>query len=307
MIRRPAAGRPLPLLLLAIVSLTWQHAAAVFVTEVEAHYDESLLWRIEAPNGVISHLFGTIHSSDPRVVDLPIGLSTIIESAAVVALEIDFEPAAMLGMLAHMLLPLDQTLSDKVGSELAEQARQAMAEQGLPPLIADQLQPWAVSLMLSVPVQKDSNFLDQRLATQARQRADQTLRGLESIDEQMQVFSTLSASDQQQLLRETLTNRETIAHLQTQMINAWLAGDVTEIVRLTEHSMGLGDAALAERFMDRALWQRNRRMASRLEPLLESGGVFAAVGALHLPGDRGLVALLTAAGYRLTPLPFGDH
>ncbi len=41
-------------------------------------------------------------------------------------------------------------------------------------------------------------------------------------------------------------------------------------------------------------------MRDRALPLLGKGGAFIAVGALHLPGDKGLVALFREAGYTVT-------
>ncbi|HAR53445.1 MAG TPA: TraB/GumN family protein, partial [Roseovarius nubinhibens] len=34
------------------------------------------------------------------------------------------------------------------------------------------------------------------------------------------------------------------------------------------------------------------------------GDIFVAVGAAHLPGDRGVLNLLESKGFRITPLPF---
>ena len=48
---------------------------------------------------------------------------------------------------------------------------------------------------------------------------------------------------------------------------------------------------------------RNQRMIESLSPLLESSRVFTAVGALHLPGEHGLIRLLRDRGYELRPLP----
>ncbi|CAN0603204.1 unnamed protein product, partial [Ectocarpus sp. 12 AP-2014] len=48
------------------------------------------LWRIETPQGSISHLWGTLHSADPLILDLPQVLRNIIDSARLVAVEIDF-------------------------------------------------------------------------------------------------------------------------------------------------------------------------------------------------------------------------
>jgi uncharacterized protein YbaP (TraB family) len=43
-------------------------------------------------------------------------------------------------------------------------------------------------------------------------------------------------------------------------------------------------------------------MAQRAAPVLATGDAFIAVGALHLPGEEGLVELLRAQGYRLTAM-----
>ncbi len=47
------------------------------------------LWRITAPGGQVSHLWGTMHSPDPAILDLPQALREVIEAARVVAIEFD--------------------------------------------------------------------------------------------------------------------------------------------------------------------------------------------------------------------------
>jgi hypothetical protein len=47
---------------------------------------------------------------------------------------------------------------------------------------------------------------------------------------------------------------------------------------------------------------RNLGMRENAVPHLAQGGAFIAVGALHLPGRHGLVALLREAGYTVTPV-----
>jgi hypothetical protein len=44
-------------------------------------------------------------------------------------------------------------------------------------------------------------------------------------------------------------------------------------------------------------------MADSLLQLLEQDTVFAAVGALHLPGEQGLINILRRHGFVLDPLP----
>ena len=60
------------------------------------------------------------------------------------------------------------------------------------------------------------------------------------------------------------------------------------------------DEALFERFMERTLYQRNRRMALRIRDRFGAGTLFIAVGALHLAGKKGILHQLAADGYRIS-------
>ena len=44
-------------------------------------------WRITTPNGAVSHLWGTMHSSNPLILDLPDAVMELIASAQTVAVE----------------------------------------------------------------------------------------------------------------------------------------------------------------------------------------------------------------------------
>ena len=56
---------------------------------------------------------------------------------------------------------------------------------------------------------------------------------------------------------------------------------------------------MADDFQRRVIDDRNQRMAERAQPMLQAGKAFIAVGALHLPGDKGLLNLLEQQGYRI--------
>jgi uncharacterized protein YbaP (TraB family) len=64
---------------------------------------------------------------------------------------------------------------------------------------------------------------------------------------------------------------------------------------------GIGDEAFAG-FQQKLIYERNEKMHTVAEPLLDKGGVFVAIGALHLPGDHGMVELLRQAGYTVTKI-----
>ena len=61
--------------------------------------------------------------------------------------------------------------------------------------------------------------------------------------------------------------------------------------------MSEDERAAEDEFVRLLLAGRNATMAERAAPLLENGGAFIAVGALHLPGKDGLIERFRALGY----------
>ncbi|MEX2516097.1 MAG: TraB/GumN family protein, partial [Gammaproteobacteria bacterium] len=58
--------------------------------------------------------------------------------------------------------------------------------------------------------------------------------------------------------------------------------------------------AVFDRFMQRVLYDRNKKLLAKIRPALDEGGYFIAVGALHLPDERGLLQALADAGYQIS-------
>ena len=60
------------------------------------------------------------------------------------------------------------------------------------------------------------------------------------------------------------------------------------------------EAAADREFLKSIMSERNRTMDERAQKYLKEGGLMIAVGALHLPGEDGLVNLLRKRGYTVT-------
>jgi uncharacterized protein YbaP (TraB family) len=123
------------------------------------------------------------------------------------------------------------------------------------------------------------------------------------MEEQIGIFDTMSEEDQIALLRETLDAQPQMPALFEDLIRAYLAQDLDALMARSERYLQDGDPRLAALFREAAVDSRNRRMAERLEPLLDQGGWFVAVGALHLAGEGGILHLLEERGYQITPSP----
>ena len=118
-----------------------------------------------------------------------------------------------------------------------------------------------------------------------------------AIREQLDVFEGLPLNDQVALLKDAVEQFTDIDALHAELLAAYLSRDLATLEALNEVSMQTGDQRLARDFQQRLILDRNRRMAERMQEHLEAGGAFIAVGALHLPGEQGLLELLEQQGY----------
>ena len=174
----------------------------------------------------------------------------------------------------------------------------AMAKRGFSQQIVNVLKPWAISIILSVPKPETGLFLDLFLMQMASAQSV-AIRSLETVGEQLAILDGFSLNEQVQMLKDTLNELPEIAALHEQLILAYLDRDLANLVRISEQSMGMGSVELKEKLSEQLIVQRNRRMVNRMEPMLLKGRVFVAVGALHLPGEEGILSLLVARGHQV--------
>jgi len=126
--------------------------------------------------------------------------------------------------------------------------------------------------------------------------------GMETVDEQLEFFDSMRDELQIELLEQTLITREELDKSFHELLAAYLDRDLSEMERLNEKYLAETDPEIAELFRARLLIARNLHMLDRVMPALKDGRAFIAVGALHLPGETGLIRGLREKGYRVTPV-----
>jgi hypothetical protein len=260
-----------------------------------------LLWEVGQAGKPASYLFGTIHSEDPAVLALPAPVAQAFDAARSVVLEAVLDLDAMLYSSQAMLLDEGQLLSEIAGNALFDQTSRAIQTLGIPEIVLDHMKPWAAAVTLSMPAPATGEVLDMLLYQRALQ-AGKPVFGLESIREQLAVFDDMSGRDQLVLLRDAVENFPQIDAMHRDLLDAWLQRDLTELLAISDAAMQSGDQRLAAEFQERLIANRNRLMAERLQPYLQEGNVFVAVGALHLPGETGLLNRLRQLGYTIRAL-----
>ncbi|MGR9089273.1 MAG: TraB/GumN family protein [Gammaproteobacteria bacterium] len=258
-------------------------------------YPAGLLWRVEAPSGGESYVFGTIHISDPRVTRLHPAVSEAFARSAHFTMEVVFDAGTVRKMARAMYFQDNQALSQLLPDDLYERVVALLAGYGVSGAAASKLKPWAAYTTLSLPPDQHATPLDLMLLN-AAQAAGKTVSGLETLDEQIAVFDDLSERDQLELLELTICHYDSFQAEVAEMIAYYETGDLAGMMRMAVRY----ESPSQERFMDVLLRQRNHRMVERMRKRLERGGAFVAIGALHLPGPEGVLKLLQSDGFSIT-------
>jgi uncharacterized protein len=284
----------------ALVLIAMLLAAGAFAEPAASRpYTQGLLWQVESAGAAPSYVFGTVHLADPRVTALPAPVRERFDAARGFTMEVTLE-AANIVLLAKRMIDTDgRDLSSVIGPALFEKVAAAAPALGVPPGLLPMFRPWAIALLLMVPPEDPEKILDQQLYRRALAQM-KTVHELETVDEQVRVFEGLGAEDEIALLRHALESRARRPETLERLITAYLERDLAALMRISEEDRG--DAAarrLGRTLRERLLDERNVRMAARMEPHVRAGGAFIAVGALHLYGERGVLARLESRGFRL--------
>jgi uncharacterized protein YbaP (TraB family) len=296
----PSIGRALRLAVLLLLVLPLQSAAAESL-----RFGQGLLWQVERAGKPVAHVFGTMHSSDPDILALPKPVARAFRAAPSLSVEIILDDAAMQRIGTAMRLPKGQRLQDFVPPDLFGRAAAAAEPLGLQPIQLSRLKPWAVAMVISMTL-ADGKVkgparlpLDLSLMASARKKR-KPVYALETLAEQVGVFDKLSTDDQVAYLRAAAIPHAEKLRLHAVLKDAYLRRDLDAIFRLSGHEEKPGERALRKKVEKRLLDDRNHRMVERMLPRFDEGGAFIAVGAAHLPGEVGVLALLEGRGYRVT-------
>lgn len=254
----------------------------------------SLLWQLEKDDKV-HYLFGTIHISDPEVIQLPPSVESVVNSASALVVEVVLDSVTRQAIAERTLLS-SSTLKQVLGIELFGEVARVAKQRGMPSSSLLRLKPWAVGLMLNVPTPSLEPVLDVHLQYRFAD-TQRPVYGLETIDEQLDIFDEMTLDDQIAFLKTSLAQQADFDVHFSRMKTLYLAGDLEQIERFAREQSSKSANSTMDKLMYRILEERNHRMFARVQSHLAQSGVLIAVGALHLPGQQGLLQMFRNAGY----------
>jgi uncharacterized protein len=283
---------------------------------------EGRLWQIVTADGKVSHLWGTMHSSDRAVLDLPKAVRHLIETASVVAIESDPTPDTRAEIAAQnrwdgFWIAADGQLDDRaeIDPEVMGWITARVEAMGYDAWnISQMTDAGLASLLLSDPCEDFAGgvipYQDNYIVTLAH-IAGVPLAGLEP---PLPILADLNRPEMAETARVMVESYG--AYLapwegpsgRATFIALYVQGRIGEMMMWNaDYAAGVFGTDKAERFaavLDAYLLDgRNARFVANARPMIDAGGAFLAVGTFHLPGEAGMITLLRAAGYRVDRVP----
>lgn len=273
-----------------------------FIGIVSAISAQSLLWKVTGKDiASPSYLYGTFHIQDDRVFSFDSTVWKAYNSCEAFAGELLFDDIDMKAVRQSMMLPKGQTISDMLSKEdFAILDSICKAKLGASAIFLNTMKPFF--LVTSIQ-QMDFNHdqeeaLDMFFQKQAQQQG-KSCYGLEKYIDQINALDAIPLKDQVNMMVQFLHDTsEVAADENDKLIQTYLAFELDSLVEMTQ------DTSLPPQFGNILVDKRNVTMAKGFQKIAKKERLFCAVGAAHLGGKKGIIALLRKKGYTVEPVLF---
>jgi uncharacterized protein YbaP (TraB family) len=278
--------------------------AAIAIAPLHAQ-NRDFIWRATRGQSVV-YLVGSVHLLSKDYYPLSPALDKAFKECDLLVEELHLgemaEVESQMMILMRGMLPSGQTLDKVVTPATFALVSARVKALGLPIEPLTRFKPWALALTLlglewqaagfDAELGLDKHFFDQAVA------AGKEVQGLETIEFQISRFDELSMAEQDRMLASTLRELETEKASVTTLADAWKAGDAPTVERIVLQELRKEPA-----MYQRLLVERNKNWLPKIEALFDrKGRTFVVVGAAHLVGSDGLLAMLKARGYSIEQL-----
>ena len=265
-----------------------------------AHQIDPALWVVKDKDTTI-YLFGTIHVLKPGLTWFDEAVKTAFDRSGEVVLELILPDASVMQGLVQatgVAAPGTPPLTEQLPPDKRAAYAKAVTDLGLPANGLDRFKPWLAATQLSIaPLSKlgyDAANGPEQVITAAAKAEHKPLIGLETAQQQLGYFASLSDKAQVQFLVSTLDELPTAAATMATMVDEWAHGRPDALAKDLNDS--LKDSPEVAQVL---LVDRNKRWAGWIENRLKTPGtVFIAVGAGHLAGNDSVLAQLAKDGVK---------
>ncbi len=272
--------------------------------------ENSLLWEIKKPGKQTSYIFGTVHLIPAEQYFMPDTLAQILTAVDAIYFEIDMDEmtdmSAQFAMLGKIMMEGGTSLEDLLSPEDYQLVVNHIEGMGMPMFLMKKVKPMFLTMLLDLSIEdltsgsssNDMKSYEMELNSMAEQYGKET-EGLETMDYQIGLFDSIPYTSQAQMLVEAVKNKSAGIEDTTMDSLYFYYGqqNIKQLYEITSVSE-FGE----ENTMDILLNQRNKNWIPIIGSKLQNQKILFAVGAGHLGGTQGVLALLKKEGYTLRPI-----
>ena len=267
-----------------------------------------LLWKITG-KGLKnpSYLFGTHHLIPIQFLDSVPGLYPAFNSAKMVVSEVvlnnlDATPAIRKAALLPDTITirglLNQAEYEFVNQELTNTLRMSLDN-------LNKMHPSLISKLYELELYKKYEHFDENTQSDTyfqlvAAKKGIPIAGLETVEQQVKLLFPENIKKETQLLVASIRNKEILIQEMREMNRLYREGNLDALEVLANQSNKQWNVSEEEN--KKLIDDRNINWVKQLPDLIKNNSCFVAVGALHLPGNKGLIKLLKNEGYKVIPV-----
>ena len=259
----------------------------------------SILWEITGKGMTKpSYLFGTIHIQDKRVFSYSDSVELTLKNSDAFAMELILDQINPMEMISGMTLPNKAKTTDfidKSDSALLFNTYQRLFGSSFNQI--NHFKPFFAStiFMMAYIPKEEPEAMDMHLLGIARENNKKVL-SIEELKDQLNAIDKITPKEQAKMLMQGIKDSTSWSKDYDNMREAYIKGDLDKLFILMQ------DPAMPENFNKAFLVDRNGKMAKNIASFCLSQPTFCAIGAAHLPGKVGVIALLKKEGFILRPI-----
>jgi uncharacterized protein YbaP (TraB family) len=267
-----------------------------------------LLWELSGRGIKTSYLFGTHHLVSVDILDSVPNIYKAFNRCSQVAGEVAIDDHTLFDRLMQAaVLPDSMTLSkllsdrdyQKIDSAFISTLNMPLSSVGtLKPAFLNNI--YLLALYEKVYPQRDDRQLDSFFQHAAKAQGRNVI-ALESVEKQIDILFESQSLERQAYLLAGAVEQSNRMNDEIRMINQlYRAGKIESL--LEEYLSDTSAYAPTLREKHLMLDERNHEWVIAINRLIKTSPTFIAVGALHLAGENGLIALLSRNGVRVKPV-----
>jgi uncharacterized protein YbaP (TraB family) len=261
----------------------------------------SLLWKISGKGlSTPSYIFGTFHLMCKEQFKISQSLEETLFATKQFYGELDMDdPQMQLKMMQEMMMtgkPLSSYLS---AEEYAKLKAGFQKITGMDISKFDQYKPFfSLSFLLLKTVTCPIVIQPETELVQLAKQKQMEVLGLETIEEQIAAINMEPIDSQIVAIQQIVSNFDSSKNVMKEMTSIYLKNDADALYDyMKQHNTN-------DNFETALLINRNQKWVPKMKIIMENKASFFAIGAGHLGGKNGILALLRTEGYQVDPIKY---